>query len=63
MSFDSFGSAATRPDELAEAKLWRDALRGLAALVTDDARPACHPECPASPRPPRARVAGPRRAG
>ena len=28
------------PDELAEAKLLRDALRRLAAFVTDDARPA-----------------------
>jgi predicted RNA-binding Zn ribbon-like protein len=36
------GAAAEdpRPDELAEAKLLRDALRRLAALVTDDARPA-----------------------
>jgi predicted RNA-binding Zn ribbon-like protein len=29
-----------RPDELAEAKLLRDALRRLAAFVTDDGRPA-----------------------
>jgi predicted RNA-binding Zn ribbon-like protein len=29
-----------RPDEFAEAKLLRDALRRLAAFVTDDARPA-----------------------
>jgi predicted RNA-binding Zn ribbon-like protein len=29
-----------RPDELAEAQLLRDALRRLAAFVTDDARPA-----------------------